>query len=211
MQIQTLPQGVGEAERTPASIYADEVRNLPSSQRPNTVAAIETKDETLIYGQNSEGIDLDGGTISVSYVRGPNSTNGVHGTAKAPCNVCQGILDDYAIDILQELGGIEINAGSSNGYKGAMFDFNPYNAASREYDRINRFQIAAGEKLFPIGSMNQAIAYVGNKKNIYYGDWKTFFWNGKNLEDYLNRLFKTNLEQLFLNMMMSRKREIQVK
>lgn len=73
------------------------------------------------------------------------------------------------------MGDIEVNVGNSSGYKGAMFDFNPYNVASGEYDRIERFEIAAKEKLFPIGSMGQAIAYVGNKKNIYFGDWNTFF------------------------------------
>jgi len=99
---------------------------------------------------------------------------------------------DYAVEILQELGEVEINVGNGDGYKGAMFDFNPYNAASGEYDRMERFEIASGEKLYPIGSMGQAIVYVGNKQNIYFGDWKTFFWHGKNLEDYLNRLFETN-------------------
>lgn len=97
---------------------------------------------------------------------------------------------EYAIEILEELGGIEVNVGNSNGYKGAMFDFNPYNAASGEYDRIERFEISVGEKLYPIGSMGQAIAYVGDKQNIYFGDWRTFYWHGENLEDYLNRLFK---------------------
>lgn len=54
--------------------------------------------------------------------------------------------------------------GNNKGYKGAMFDFNPYNAASGEYDRIEAFQVAAGDKLFPIGSMCDAIVYVGQKK-----------------------------------------------
>lgn len=104
----------------------------------------------------------------------------------------------YAEDILQELGDIKVNVGNNKGYKGAMFDFNPYNAASGEYDRIEAFQVAAGDKLFPIGSMCDAIVYVGQKKNIYFGDWSTFFWHGKNLEDYLNRLFREDSKPIQL-------------
>lgn len=106
------------------------------------------------------------------------------------------ICFDYAIEILEELGGIEVNVGNCNGYEGAIFDFNPYNAASGEYDRIERFEILAGEKLYPIGSMGQAIAYVGDKQNIYFGDWKTFYWHGKSVEDYLNRLFKMDCKPI---------------
>ena len=41
--------------------------------------------------------DLKGAIITVANVRGPNSTNGIHGTPKPPCNVCQPLLDFYGI------------------------------------------------------------------------------------------------------------------
>jgi len=284
------PKGENDVKnRTKASVYADEVRDLPSSKRPNTVAVIEIRGGQIIYGYNSEGVynksiqdilnalgnkndfdrqcaeinaiskasnmklDLRGASISVANVRGPSSTNGVHGTHKPPCNVLSGLnrlfrnnsekvrsgkmnisfletyvfellkhcgwydgrkfdisfwineltkegyeCFKYAEDILQELGDIKVNVGNNKGYKGAMFDFNPYNAASGEYDRIEAFQVAAGDKLFPIGSMCDAIVYVGQKKNIYFGDWSTFFWHGKNLEDYLNRLFREDSKPIKL-------------
>ena len=95
------------------------------------------------------------------------------------------ICFDYAKEILEEFGGIEINVSNSNGYMGAQFDFNPFNVASGEFDRIDGFENLAKEKLFPIGSMVQSIACVGQSKNIYFGDWRNFFWNGKDIEDYL--------------------------
>ena len=45
----------------------------------------------------NKGIDLDGATISVSNVRGINSTNGVHGTFKKPCSTCEPLLEYFKI------------------------------------------------------------------------------------------------------------------
>ena len=42
--------------RKPASRFADKMRSLPSSQRPNTVAVIRTQDGKYIVGKNSGGI-----------------------------------------------------------------------------------------------------------------------------------------------------------
>ena len=128
------PKGENDVKnRTKASVYADEVSDLPSSKRPNTVAVIEIRGGQIIYGYNSEGVynksiqdilnalgnkndfdrqcaeinaiskasnmklDLRGASISVANVRGPSSTNGVHGTHKPPCNVCQGLIDYLGI------------------------------------------------------------------------------------------------------------------
>jgi len=44
-------------------------------------------------------IDLDGATISVSNVRGINSTNGVHGTFKKPCSTCEPLLEYFKIPV----------------------------------------------------------------------------------------------------------------
>ncbi|WP_207641810.1 SUKH-3 domain-containing protein [Ruminiclostridium cellobioparum] len=210
------PKGENDVKnRTKASVYADEVRDLPSSKRPNTVAVIEIRGGQIIYGYNSEGVynksiqDILNALGNISfletYVFELLKHCGWYDGRKFDISFWINELTKegyecfkYAEDILQELGDIKVNVGNNKGYKGAMFDFNPYNAASGEYDRIEAFQVAAGDKLFPIGSMCDAIVYVGQKKNIYFGDWSTFFWHGKNLEDYLNRLFREDSKPIQL-------------
>ncbi|MEN2776017.1 RHS repeat-associated core domain-containing protein [Acetivibrio clariflavus] len=41
----------------------------------------------------NKGIDLEGATISVSYVTNVTNKSGLHGQPKPPCNVCQPLLD----------------------------------------------------------------------------------------------------------------------
>lgn len=96
---------------------------------------------------------------------------------------------DYALDILESLGGLTFNINDDCNHKGAQFDFNPYFAANGEVDRLAHFELLAGEELFPIGSMCAAIVYVGRSKNIYWGDINRLYWAGNSIEDYLNRLF----------------------
>lgn len=55
----------------------------------------------VISKAKNAGLDLSVAEISVSNVRGPNSTNGINGTAKDPCNVCQGILDDLGLELIK--------------------------------------------------------------------------------------------------------------
>jgi hypothetical protein len=49
----------------------------------------------------NKGVNLSGAEISVSNVRGPSSTTGVHGTPKPPCNVCEPLLDNYGVNYTQ--------------------------------------------------------------------------------------------------------------
>lgn len=96
---------------------------------------------------------------------------------------------DYALEILESLGGLAFDVKDDGKHKGAQFDFNPYFAANGEFDRLAGFELLAGEDLFPIGSMCSAIVYAGRRKNIYWGDISGLYWAGNGIEDYLNRLF----------------------
>lgn len=124
----------GTASVSPASRLADKVQNLPSAQRPNTVAVIQTADGRYIVGRNSggvinsevqsalneigvnafqgncaevnalsrainKGVDLEGASISVSNVRGPLSTSGVHGTPKPPCSTCEPLINFFNLQL----------------------------------------------------------------------------------------------------------------
>ena len=101
---------------------------------------------------------------------------------------------DYALDILENLGGLTFNVKDDCNHKGAQFDFNPYFAANGEFDRLEDFELLAKEGLFPIGSMCAAIVYAGRSKNIYWGSMNRLYWAGTNIEDYLNNLFDKEYE-----------------
>ena len=101
---------------------------------------------------------------------------------------------DYALDILENLGGLTFNVKDDCNHKGAQFDFNPYFAANGEFDRLEDFELLAKEGLFPIGSMCAAIVYAGRSKNIYWGSMNRLYWAGTNIEDYLNKLFDKEFE-----------------
>lgn len=57
-------------------------------------------------------------------------------------------LNEYAKSVLKELGNISVREKGTRRYNGATFDFNPFNAASGEYDRLEEFEQASGDKLF---------------------------------------------------------------
>ena len=101
---------------------------------------------------------------------------------------------DYALDILENLGGLTFNVKDDCNHKGAQLDFNPYFAANGEFDRLEDFELLAKEGLFPIGSMCAAIVYAGRSKNIYWGSMNRLYWAGTNIEDYLNKLFDKEFE-----------------
>ncbi|RFA24292.1 hypothetical protein CAI21_22245 [Alkalilimnicola ehrlichii] len=46
----------------------------------------------------NKGRSLDGASISVSSVRGPASTSGVHGTPKPPCETFSNVLDQLGVN-----------------------------------------------------------------------------------------------------------------
>lgn len=47
----------------------------------------------------NKGRSLEGAEISISNVRGPNSSTGIHGTPKAPCETCVSVLDQLNIKV----------------------------------------------------------------------------------------------------------------
>lgn len=51
----------------------------------------------------NSGVNLDGTTISTSYVRGPYSTSGLHGTNHIACDTCAKVIEELEITI--NLGG----------------------------------------------------------------------------------------------------------
>lgn len=101
---------------------------------------------------------------------------------------------DYAKEILESLGNLSFDFKDDGKHRGAQFDFNPYYAASGEFDRLEHFELLAKESLFPIGSMCAAIVYAGKSKNIYFGSMNSLYWSGNCIEDYLNRLFDKSTE-----------------
>jgi RHS repeat-associated protein len=86
-------------------------RNQGNTQNAQTQADIEGVGINEFCGQCAEvnavaraknkGYDVEGATISVSNVRGENSTTGVHGTNKAPCSTCSGLLEKNNITVEQ--------------------------------------------------------------------------------------------------------------
>jgi RHS repeat-associated protein len=47
----------------------------------------------------NKGVNLEGATISISNVRGPNSTNGLHGTFKQPCSTCDVLIELFNLTV----------------------------------------------------------------------------------------------------------------
>ena len=73
-------------------------------------------------------------------------------------------LNEYAKLVLKELGNIYVREKSTEMYVSATFDFNPYNSASGEYDRLEEFESASKDKMFPIGALQDYIVYAGESK-----------------------------------------------
>ena len=105
-------------------------------------------------------------------------------------------LNEYAKLILNELGDICVREPSSEIYVSATFDFNPYNSASGEYDRLEEFESASEDKIFPIGALQDSIVYAGVSKKIYLGDWTGLYIAGNSVEEYLENVFKRGYEPI---------------
>ena len=103
-------------------------------------------------------------------------------------------LNEYAEVILKELGDIYVREQSTEMYVSATFDFNPYNSASGEYDRLEEFELANGDEMFPIGALQDYIVYAGKSKRIYLGDWEGLYIVGDSVEEYLENVFKRGYE-----------------
>lgn len=103
-------------------------------------------------------------------------------------------LNEYAEVILKELGDIYVREQSTEMYVSATFDFNPYNSASGENDRLEEFELASGDEMFPIGALQDYIVYAGRSKRIYLGDWEGLYIVGDSVEEYLENVFKRGYE-----------------
>lgn len=103
-------------------------------------------------------------------------------------------INEYAEKILSELGNIYVRQKITKDYNSATFDFNPFFAASGEFDRIEEFENASQDKIFPIGSLQDYIIYAGESKKIYLGCWNCLYLAGDNIEEFLNNMFKKPYE-----------------
>ena len=108
-------------------------------------------------------------------------------------------INDYAHRILQEFGNIEIRENCTDSYNAVTLDFNPYYSASGEFDRIEEFEEACGETIFPIGALQDYIVYAGDSKKIYLGDWEGIYLVGESIEEYLNNVFSRGYEPIKLS------------
>lgn len=65
------------------------------------------------------------------------------------------IVNEYAKSILSELGDLQVRVSSDKNHLGVTMHFNPVNAASGEYDRMEIFNQASNEELFPMVLMTE--------------------------------------------------------
>ena len=77
------------------------------------------------------------------------------------------IVNEYAKSILSELGDLQVRVSSDKNHLGVTMHFNPVNAASGEYDRMEIFNQASNEELFPIGECYDWVIYVSDSKKDY--------------------------------------------
>ncbi len=100
----------------------------------------------------------------------------------------------YALEILEELGDIYVYEKTTSGHNAATFNFNPFNSASGEFDRISEFQRNSGDGLFPIGECFEDILYAGESKKIYGGSWAGLHLLGNDIEEFLNNMFSVDFK-----------------
>ncbi len=111
------------------------------------------------------------------------------------------IVNEYAKSILSELGDLQVRVSSDKNHLGVTMHFNPVNAASGEYDRMEIFNQASNEELFPIGECYDWVIYVSNSKKVYLGDWMSLSIAGDTIEDFLNNIFNPQfqLKEIYTN------------
>ncbi|WP_110955878.1 YwqJ-related putative deaminase [Anaerosinus massiliensis] len=57
----------------------------------------ECAEVNVISRALNKKLNLNGAEITVANVRGAASTTGMHGTSKAPCNVCKQLLNNFGV------------------------------------------------------------------------------------------------------------------
>ena len=67
---------------------------------PEYLHAYEAQTGTKVTTIQQARQVLQGTKVQTAEVRGPNSTSGVHGQPKAPCEVCQPLLDIFGIEYI---------------------------------------------------------------------------------------------------------------
>lgn len=109
--------------------------------------------------------------------------------------------NDYAQSILKELGNLQIRTSSDKNHLGVTLHFNPVNAASGEYDRMEIFNDVSNDELFPIGECFDWVVYVSSSKKVYLGDWKSLTIAGDTIEEFLNNIFnpQVQLKEIYTN------------
>lgn len=112
------------------------------------------------------------------------------------------VINNYAFSVLQELGGIQIRVSGDKNHYGVCMHFNPIDAASGEYDRMEIFNDASNDELFPIGECFDWVIYVASNKMIYLGDWMSLSIAGDTIEEFLNNMFdpKFKLKEIYKNL-----------
>ena len=79
--------------------------------------------------------------------------------------------------------------------------FNPADAASGEYDRMEIFNAVSNEELFPIGKCYDWVIYVSENKKIYLSDWMNLSIADNSIEEFFNNIFnlKFRLKEIYTN------------
>jgi len=110
-------------------------------------------------------------------------------------------VNSYAQSVLKELGNLQIRTSSDKKHLGVTLHFNPVNAASGEYDRMEIFNEVSNDELFPIGECYDWVIYVSNSKKVYLGDWQSLSIAGDTIEDFLNNIFNPQfqLKEIYTN------------
>lgn len=110
-------------------------------------------------------------------------------------------VNNYAQSILKELGNLQIRISGDKNHLGVTLHFNPINAASGEYDRMEIFNAVSNDELFPIGECYDWVIYVSSSKKVYLGDWQSLSIAGDSIEEFLNNIFnpKFQLKEIYTN------------
>ncbi|MBQ8018452.1 MAG: SUKH-3 domain-containing protein [Methanobrevibacter sp.] len=100
--------------------------------------------------------------------------------------------NDYANEILSNLGGLKIRGKGSTSKNYVEIYFNPVYYAGGEYDRMNIYNKVADDILFPIGGLYDYTIYVGKNGKYYIADWKNLYECGNSINSFMKNIFLDN-------------------
>ena len=81
-----------------AGIYNGNIQKVLDYLGNNNLYNRQCAEVNAISRAFNDGADLKGATISIANVRKASDVSGVHGTYKAPCDVCQPLIDFFGIE-----------------------------------------------------------------------------------------------------------------